>query len=110
MRPSHSIVRPRVVRVRGGGCAGSKSAIGYSGLAYKTDDVRIVPIVPEGGSAAIMPTEETVQKETYPIARPLFMYVNGEPGGHIGAYIDWIKSTEGQDVLRAKGYVPLPNK
>jgi len=88
-------------------CADSKSAIGYSGLAYKTDDVRIVPITPAGGTAPIAPTVETVQAQTYPIARPLFMYTNGEPTGEIGAYINWIKGTEGQTVLGDKGYVPL---
>ena len=50
----------------------------------------------------------TMQKGTYPIARPLFMYTNGEPTGEVGAYIKWIKSAEGQSVLDAKGYVPLP--
>ena len=89
-------------------CASSKSAIGYSGLAYKTDDVRIVPITPAGGSEAIIPTVDTVQTDTYPIARPLFMYTNGEPTGEVGTYIGWIKGPEGQAVLADKGYVPLP--
>jgi phosphate transport system substrate-binding protein len=88
-------------------CADSKSAIGYSGLAYKTDDVRIVPIAPAKGSDPIAPTVETVQAGTYPIARPLFMYTNGEPKNDIGAYMQWIKGTEGQKVLSDKGYVPL---
>lgn len=88
-------------------CAASKSAIGYSGLAYKTDDVRIVPIAPAGSTDAIAPTVTTVQAGTYPIARPLFMYTNGEPANEIGAYISWIKGDEGQSVLREKGYVPL---
>ena len=89
-------------------CAGSKSAIGYSGLAYKTDEVRIVPVAPAEGTAAISPEVDTVQNSTYPIARPLFMYTNGEPQGEVGAYIDWIKGAEGQAVLAKKGYVPLP--
>ena len=88
-------------------CAASKSAIGYSGLAYKTDDVRVVPIAPADGQDAIAPTVDTVQAQTYPIARPLFMYTNGEPTGVVGAYIGWIKGAEGQGVLRDKGYVPL---
>lgn len=88
-------------------CADSKSAIGYSGLAYKTDDVRIVRIAPAEGSEPVAPTVETVQDASYPIARPLFMYTNGEPEGEVGAYIKWIKSAPGQDVLRDKGYVPL---
>ena len=36
------------------------------------------------------------------------MYTNGQPEGEVGAYIQWIKSAEGQAVLSKKGYVPLP--
>ncbi|MCK5941692.1 MAG: phosphate-binding protein, partial [Planctomycetes bacterium] len=75
--------------------------------AYATDDVRIVPVAAAAGKPAIVPTIATVQDKTYPIARPLFMYTNGEPEGDIGVYLAWIKSDAGQQVLRDKGYVPL---
>ncbi len=88
-------------------CAESKSAIGYSGLAYKTEDVRILPIAPAEGEDAIAPTVETVQDMSYPVARDLYMYTNGEPTGVVGAYLGWIKGEPGQAVLRKKGYIPL---
>jgi len=88
-------------------CASSKSAIGYSGLAYKTDDVKVVFIAAENNSVPIEPTVKTVQSEEYPISRPLYMYTNGEPQGEVGKYLNWIKSSEGQSILAKKGYVPL---
>lgn len=88
-------------------CAASKSAIGYSGLAYKTDDVKVVRIAVSEGAKAVEPTIETVQLATYPISRPLYMYTNGNPTGAVGKYLDWIKSHEGQVILAKKGYVPL---
>ena len=88
-------------------CAKTKGAIGYSGLAYATDDVKVVPVISAEGQPAVMPTIESVLDRSYAISRPLFMYTNGEPVGEIKAYLDWIKGDEGQKVLFAKGYVPL---
>jgi len=88
-------------------CAETKSAIGYSGLAYATDDVKIVPVKKTADSPAIVPDIDTVLAKTYAIARPLYMYTNGEPTGDIQHYLDWIKSPAGQKVLLDKGYVPM---
>jgi phosphate transport system substrate-binding protein len=88
-------------------CAKTKSAIGYSGIAYATDDVRIVPVAPSDEATPVMPTVDTVLDKSYPIARPLYMYTNGEPTGNVAHYLDWIKSDAGQRVLIEKRYVPL---
>lgn len=88
-------------------CAKSKSAIGYSGLAYATDDVRIVPVIAEEGKPAITPAIKTVLDESYAISRPLYMYTNADANEHITAYIDWIKGPWGQKVMLEEGYIPL---
>ena len=79
-------------------------AIGYSGLAYATPDVGMVCI--KKGDKCISPSVETAIDKSYPIARPLFMYTNGEPKGDIKTYLDWVKSDAGQCIIRAKGYAP----
>lgn len=81
-------------------------AIGYSGLAYATDHVKMV-CVSKDGKACINPSVATASDRSYPIARPLFMYTNGEPKGAIKAYLDWVKSDEGQCILLKKGYAPV---
>jgi phosphate transport system substrate-binding protein len=82
-------------------------AIGYSGLAYATDHVKMACIAQEAGSDCIMPSVATASDRTYPIARPLFMYTNGEPTGAVKEYLDWILSDEGQCIILKKGYAPV---
>ena len=82
-------------------------AIGYSGLAYATDHVKMVCVAEKAGAACVAPSVATASDRSYPIARPLFMYTDGEPEGDIKAYIDWIKSDAGQCILLKKGYAPI---
>ena len=82
-------------------------AIGYSGLAYATDHVKMVCIVTEDDGPCVNPSVETASDRSYPIARPLFMYTNGEPTGEIKVYLDWILSDEGQCIILQKGYAPV---
>jgi phosphate transport system substrate-binding protein len=82
-------------------------AIGYSGLAYATDHVKMACVAEETGGACVSPSVKTASDKSYPIARPLFMYTNGEPQGHIKDYMDWILSDEGQCILLNKGYAPV---
>ena len=81
-------------------------AIGYSGLAYATDHVTKVCVNSEDGKPCVSPSVATASDRSYPIARPLFMYTNGEPAGAIKGYLDWIKSDVGQCILMKKGYAP----
>lgn len=81
-------------------------AIGYSGLAYATDHIKMACIEKETDDTCINPSVETASDRSYPIARPLFMYTNGEPAGAIKTYIDWVKSDIGQCILLKKGYAP----
>jgi len=82
-------------------------AIGYSGLAYATDHVRKICIATETGGPCVVPSVATASDHSYPIARPLFMYTNGEPQGEIKNYLDWILSDTGQCILLKKGYAPV---
>jgi phosphate transport system substrate-binding protein len=82
-------------------------AIGYSGLAYATDHVKLGCISKETGGPCVMPSIDSASDGSYPIARPLFMYTNGEPKGEIKKYLDWILSDEGQCIILKKGYAPV---
>ena len=81
-------------------------AIGYSGLAYATDHVKLGCVASESGSGCTNPSVASALDGSYPIARPLFMYTNGEPTGAVGEYMNWIKSNEGQCIILEKGYAP----
>lgn len=81
-------------------------AIGYSGLAYANEHIKTACVAQETGGECTAPSVETASDSSYPIARPLFMYTNGEPTGYVGAYLNWIKSEEGQCIILNKGYAP----
>ncbi len=81
-------------------------AIGYSGLAYATDHLKMA-CISKADEACVMPSVETASDRSYPIARPLFMYTNGEPQGEVKKYLDWALSDAGQCILKEKGYAPV---
>jgi phosphate transport system substrate-binding protein len=82
-------------------------AIGYSGLAYATDHIKMACISKDGGGDCVLPSVQTASDGSYPIARPLLMYTNGEPTGEIKKYLDYILSDEGQCIILKKGYAPV---
>jgi phosphate transport system substrate-binding protein len=79
-------------------------AIGYSGLAYATEGVKMPCIAVEAGGECVTPSVTTATDRTYPIARPLYMYTAGEPTGNVADYLSWILSDEGQCILVEIGY------
>lgn len=82
-------------------------AIGYSGLAYATDEVHMPCVQQEDGGPCITPNEETAVDGSYPIARPLFMYTSDMPEGAVKVYLDWILSDTGQCIIQGMGYAPV---
>ncbi|MBF0183898.1 MAG: phosphate ABC transporter substrate-binding protein [Magnetococcales bacterium] len=81
-------------------------AIGYSGMAYADQSSKMLNIKKDDSSPAVAPSMESAVNKTYPIARPLFMYTNGEPTGEIKTYLDWVMSQQGQCLVSKKGYAP----
>lgn len=92
---SNGAVRQRVLSTPG--------AIGYVGLAF-TDGVK--PLLVNEVEA----TPETIVTKEYPIARPLYMYTNGEPeaGSPLAGFMAMSSTPEGQQIIEEVGFVPLP--
>lgn len=84
-------------------------AIGYSGMGYATEEVKMLKVIGRGDDKAPYPPNvETTLSKKYPISRPLLMYTLGEPTGKIKAYLDWCLSAAGQKIVEENGFVPLP--
>ena len=83
------------------------NAIGYDGLGYVTPDLKVIAVAKEPGDPYVVPSAETVNQGIYPIARDLYMYTPGQPNGEIKAYLDWIRSSEGQKIVDDLGFVPI---
>ena len=85
----------------------TKTAIGYSGMGYATENVKMLKISASAGKPAFEPNIENTHNQSYPLARSLQMYTLGNPEGALKKYIDWIMSTDGQKIVADVGYVPL---
>lgn len=83
------------------------NAIGYDGLGYVPHDLKMIAIAATPGGEYVLPSIETVNNLTYPIARDLYMYTSGEPVGAVRDYLDWIFSAEAQEIVARLGFVPV---
>ncbi len=85
-------------------------AIGYVGLGYAMaaeDKVKVIAVKESDESAAVMPSEQTVKSGEYPIARPLYLYLNGEPKGIVKDFVEFCLSSGGQKIVEETGYVAI---
>ncbi|WP_028572160.1 phosphate ABC transporter substrate-binding protein [Desulfonatronum lacustre] len=77
------------------------NAIGYMSIGHIDDNVK--PLAVDG----VVPSQETAIDGSYPVIRHLFMNTKGEPDGLTKAFIDYVLSEDGADIVRASGYIPL---
>ncbi len=83
---------------------GNAAAVGYVGLGYAenaADDV--VELAVED----VMPEVDTVLDGSYPLARGLYLYSDGEPSGVMKVYLEWILGAEGREIVEDQGFVPV---
>ncbi|MEX2185141.1 MAG: substrate-binding domain-containing protein [Pirellulales bacterium] len=85
-------------------------AIGYSGMGYVTEGVKMLHVSKVKGEAGVEPTIPNAKNKSYPLARNLYLYLANEPTGAVKEYIDWILSDEGQKIVADLGYVPQEPK
>lgn len=83
------------------------NVIGYDGLGYVPDDLKIIAVAEENGGRYVLPMISTVNDSSYPVARDLYMYTRGEPSGAVKDYLDWILSSEAQEIVAELGFVPM---
>jgi len=83
------------------------TGLGYSGMGYKTPNVKWLRISSKKGASGVEPGLDVARSGKYPIARKLYLYTAGEPTGEVKAYIDWILSPAGQKIVEQEGFVPL---
>ena len=82
------------------------NAIGYDGLGYIPPDLAnsVIAVAQDASGPYVIPTIETVNDNSYPVARDLYMYTAGEPTGAIKDYLDWILSPEAQQIVAELGF------
>ena len=81
----------------------TKGAIGYVGISFLDRSVKAVKV------DSILPSCQTIASGVYPVARPLFMFTNGYPrlGTMVHEFCTFYLTEKGQELVEAKGFVPL---
>ena len=95
------------------GVQSDTGAMGYFGLSYAIENSKTVKAIQlDKGAGCIDPNEKTVQAYTYPMARPLYIYVKNASistkpavGAFVQFFVDNLKQISA-DAL----FVPLTNK
>jgi phosphate transport system substrate-binding protein len=85
------------------------NAIGYDGLGYVPPDLMnsVIAVARAASGPYVIPSIATVNDNSYPVARDLYMYTAGNPAGAIKGYIDWILSSKAQAIVADLGFVPI---
>jgi phosphate transport system substrate-binding protein len=87
--------------------ASAPLALGYTGMGYKTEHVRWLPLARTATDAAVEPSRAAVRDGSYPLARALYVITAGTPRPEVEAFVAWTRSTTGQLFVADEGYVPL---
>lgn len=92
------------------GVASDKYAIGYSGVAYKTADVRTVPLGKDEKKFYDAEAEHAYAGN-YPLARFLYIYFNKKPqeapAPLMAEFVKFVLSKPGQQVVLKEGFFPI---
>jgi phosphate transport system substrate-binding protein len=83
----------------------TRGAVAYVGLGFVDRHVRALKI------DGILPSRKTIASGDYPVSRPLFMFTNGYPklGSMVHKFVTFHLSEKGQEIIEAKGFVPVTN-
>ncbi len=84
------------------------NAIGYIGLGYLGDGIKPVRLITPDSDVPVSPVEDHPEGVAYPLARPLYFYVVGDPGEALRDYLNFVVSDEGQRVVRELNFLPIP--
>jgi phosphate transport system substrate-binding protein len=93
------------------GVASDIGGMGYSGVGYKTADVKFVQVKATPDGECFEPNAEHAGSGDYPISRFLYIYVNKNPNQKLdplrGEFIRFIYSKQGQEAVVKDGYFPV---
>ena len=94
--------------------ASDKFAIGYSGIGYRTDGVRTVPLSITQGRECYDTSADATYSGSYPVARYLYIYFNKKPNEQLdqlrGEFIKYVLSKDGQAQTERSGFYPLTSE
>ncbi len=93
------------------GVATDRFGVGYSGIGYKTADVRAIALSRKAGGELITAEPANAYSGKYPLSRFLLLTVNLKPGTSLDPlrreFVKYIFSQQGQQDVIKDGYLPV---
>jgi phosphate transport system substrate-binding protein len=88
-----------------------RNALAIANPGEAVDGLRLVPLT-DGAGPAILPSADTIETRSYPLARRAFAFFARKPGSRldprVADFLRFILSEEGQGLLaQDRGYLPL---
>ncbi len=78
-----------------------KAAIGYLSIGHMDDSIARVAI------DGVLPTQENAIDGSYTVVRKLYMNTKGEPTPLAQAFIEYVQSPAGAEIVSESGFIPL---
>ena len=89
----------------------NRFAIGYSGIGYKTENVKALSLATEKGGEAIEPTVANAYSGDYPLSRFLYLALNYKPNSKLDPlrreFLRFVFSRKGQEIVAEQGFFPM---
>jgi phosphate transport system substrate-binding protein len=86
------------------------SGIGYVGVGYvkNAEGITVIDVASAADGVYKSPLDKkSVEDGSYPIARPLYQYVNGTPSGETKSFLQFELSAQGQKIVEEEGFYTI---
>jgi phosphate transport system substrate-binding protein len=76
-------------------------------VSLNQESGKVLGLRPDAAAPAVRPSQQQVIRGAYPLYRDVYLYTRGPATGAAEAFVDWVMSPAGQDVVDENHFVPL---
>jgi len=91
-----------------------ETGVGYVAIGYTMEEgsvrpgIKVLNIAKDSSTPATTPLElDNILNGAYPITRPLYQFIKGQPEGAIKDFVEFEISERGQQIVLEQGFYPL---
>lgn len=81
---------------------------GAISFASMTEGVgKVVALRADAGAQPVAPSQRTIANGSYPLYHDLYLYTRGPAAGNAKAFVEWVLTPAGQEVMDEQRFVPI---